>query len=105
LQVPVFSRHCSVGLLHTLAVPAHVPLPLHLSESVHLLPSSQVAVAGLGGYSHAPDAGLQVPVFSRHWSVGPLHVFCVPAHVPCVLHLSLVVHAFPSSQLRVLSTL
>jgi hypothetical protein len=92
-QVPAVWHWSDAGQF--LAVPAHAPLPSHMSPVVHLFPSSQPVPAGLGAPpTHMPVVVLHVPASVQadapeHWTG------FVPMQTP-FWHLSVCVQALPS---------
>jgi hypothetical protein len=82
-------------LVQVIAVPTHVPAPLHVSEKVQALPSLQLPLVRVV-VAHV-DVPLQVSVVHAFGSVA--QVIGVPTHVPAALQVSENVHALPSLQL------
>ena len=88
--------------LQVTAEPPQTP-PVQTSLLVQICPSLQALPLALLGLLQTPVLGLQVPT-SWHWSLA-LQVLAVPPlHTP-ESHFSPVVHAFPSSQVPVLTGL
>src|SRR5436189_16643 len=92
----VSSVQTLLSLLTRAGPPVQTPAVLHVSFVVHASPSLQLR-PGTGVYTQ-PVAGLHVSsvqtLLSLHTRAGP------PVQIPVVLHVSLVVQASPSSQLR-----
>jgi hypothetical protein len=74
--------------------PAHVP-PVHTSERVHVLPSSQPVPSLFGVYTQ--PVAPHVPTASWH-AFGGLEQVVTPAQPPSARHTSLVVQFSPSLQ-------
>jgi hypothetical protein len=94
LQVPA-RWHWSDAVQTTGLAPVHVP-PWQVSVCVHASPSSHAASSGRTGFEQTPVDGLHVPAV-WHWSGAGQTTGRVPVQVP-PSHVSVCVHAFPSSQ-------
>jgi hypothetical protein len=94
LHVPAL-WHWSLAL-HTIGLlPVQTPV-WHVSLCVHLLPSLQATPSVLLGFEQTPVVLSQLPTL-WHWSLAEHVTGLAPTHLPA-LQLSLLVHAFPSSQ-------